>query len=197
MPPIGRLSAILTSTIVTPSADAIAHLHGVAISTAIPVAKAATATATATIQEVLPAAGDVIQAQTQQALDSGWKVIDASKFIHGGQASLPGFSETKSVIAPHLLPGPSDESVTMTEWPQNIFRARMEYVSTMLRAIQKLPYVAFGYVLIEFFFLRSDVDIYKEDLEDDPSGVFAETVSDASVRIAIFFGLAVATYVIA
>jgi hypothetical protein len=179
-----------------PSADAIAHLHGVATATAIPVAKAATTTVTATIQEMLPA-GDAIQAQAKQALDSGWNVIDATKFVHGGEASFPGFSETKSIVAPHLLPGPSDESVTMTEWPQNMFKARIEYVSTILRAIQKLPYVAFGYVLLEFFFLRPDVDIYKEDVEDDPSGVLAETVSDAGVRAAIFFGLAIVTYVIA
>jgi len=195
--PISSLSAVLLSTIVAPSAEAIAQLHGAAIATAIPVAKAATTTATATIQEMLPGAGDAIQAQAQQALDGGWKVIDATKFVHGGQASLPGFSETQSIVAPHLLPGPSDESVTMTEWPQNMFKARIEYASTMLRAFQKLPYVAFGYVLLEFFFLRSDVDIYKEDVEDDPSGVFAETVSDAGVRAAIFFGLAVVTYAVA
>jgi len=201
--PVSILSAILTTSIVAPSPDALAHLHAAATATAIPMAKAATATAipmakaaTTTIQEMTPVAGDAIQTQAQQAMDSGWKVIDATKFVHGGQPSFPGFSETKSIVAPHLLPGPSDEAVTMTDWPQNMFKARMEYVSTIIRAIQKLPYVAFGYVLLEFFFLRSGVDIYKEDVEDDPSGVLAETVSDNGVRVAIFFGLAVFTYII-
>lgn len=195
---VSPLAAVLTSTIITPSADALAHLQGAATATAtaLPVVKAASTTATSTIQEMLPGAGDAIQAQAQQALGSGWKVMDAAKFVHGGQASMPGFSETQSVVAPHLLPGPSDEAVTMTEWPENMFKARMEYASTMLRAIQKLPYVAFAYALLEFFFLRSDVDIYKEDIEDDPSGVLAESVSDASVRFGIFFGLALVTYVI-
>ena len=197
-PSISSLAAVLTSTIITPSADALSHLQGAATATAmtVPVAKAAATTATANIQEMLPGAGDAIQAQAQQALSGGWKVMDATKFVHGGQASMPGFSETQSIVAPHLLPGPSDESVTMTEWPQNMFKARMEYAGTMLRAIQKLPYVAFAYALLEFFFLRSDVDIYKEDVEDDPSGVLVESVSDASVRFAIFFGLALVTYVI-
>lgn len=188
--PISSLSALLTSSIVAPSAEAMVQLQGAASATALPAAKAAS------IQGMLPGAGDAMQAQAQQALDSGWKVMDASKFVHGGQASMPGFSETKSVVAPHLLPGPSDESVTMREWPDNMFAMRMEYVTTMLRAIRKLPYVALGYALLEFFFLRNDVDIYKEDVEDDPAGVFAETVSDASVRFAIFFGLALVTYVI-
>ena len=185
------LSALLASTIVAPSADAIAQLHGAATATVLPI-KAAAASST----ELLPGAGDLVKAQAQQALEGGWKVLDATKFLHGGADSLPGFSETQSIVAPHLLPGPSDESVTLQEWPQNMFKARMEYASTMLKAIQKLPYVAFGYALVEFFFLRNDVDIYKEDVEDDPSGVFAETVSDTSVRFAIFFGLAVVTYVI-
>lgn len=193
-PTISPLAAVLTSTIIAPSADALNHLHATA--TVLPVAKAATTTAAATIQEMLPGAGDAIQAQAQQALSNGYKVMDATKFVHGGQTSMPGFSETQSVVAPHLLPGPSDESVTMTAWPENMFKARIEYAGTMLRAIQKLPYVAFGYALLEFFFLRSDVDIYKEDIEDDPSGVLAETVSDTTVRVAIFFGLALVTYVI-
>eukprot|EP00531_Pseudo-nitzschia_arenysensis_P004785 CAMPEP_0116132304 /NCGR_PEP_ID=MMETSP0329-20121206/9474_1 /TAXON_ID=697910 /ORGANISM="Pseudo-nitzschia arenysensis, Strain B593" /LENGTH=266 /DNA_ID=CAMNT_0003626805 /DNA_START=177 /DNA_END=977 /DNA_ORIENTATION=+ len=189
--PVESLAAILTSTIIAPSADALAHFHGAA-TTAAPMVKPAAAT----IQEMLPSAGDAMQAQAQMALDSGYKVLDATKFVHGGAEKLPGFSETQSIVAPHLLPGPSDEAVTMKEWPQTIFKARMEYASTMLRAIQKLPYVAFAYALLEFFFLRSDVDIYKEDVEDDPSGVLAETVSDTSVRLAIFFGLAIVTYVI-
>mmetsp|Transcript_24789 Transcript_24789/g.58166 ORF Transcript_24789/g.58166 Transcript_24789/m.58166 type:complete len:277 (-) Transcript_24789:273-1103(-) len=197
-PSISSLTAVLTSTIVAPSADALTHLQGAATATAtaLPVVKAAATTTTATIQEMLPGAGDAIRAQAQDALGSGWKVMDAAKFVHGGQASMPGFSETQSIVAPHLLPGPSDEAVTMAEWPQNMFKARMEYAGTMLGAIQKLPYVAFAYALLEFFFLRSDVDIYKEDVEDDPSGVLVESVSDATVRSAIFFGLALVTYVI-
>lgn len=188
---VSTLSALLTTSIVPPSPDALAHLHAATTATtatAVPMVKAATT--------MLPAAGDAIQTQAQQAIDSGFKVMDATKFVHGGQASFPGFSETKSIVAPHLLPGPSDEAVTMTDWPQNMFKARMEYVGTIIRAIQKLPYVAFGYVLLEFFFLRSGVDIYKEDVEEDPSGVLAETVSDNGVRVAIFFGLALFTYII-
>ena len=196
--PAESLTAIVTSSFAipffgpTPNPDAIAWMavHGIS---SVPPENLA---ASPTIQQLAPSAGEAIQAQAQQALNSGYGVLDSTKMLHGGAAKLPGFSETNSIVAPHLLPGPSDEAVTMQEWPQGMFKARMEYATTMLRAIQKLPYVAFGYALIEFFFLRSDVDLYKEDVEEDPSGVLAETVSDTSVRLAIFFGLAVVTYVI-
>lgn len=198
--PAESLTAIVTTSLFpwpfgpTPNPDAVAWqlIHGIS---SIP-PTAANVAASSTIQEIAPSASEAIQAQAQQAYNGGFNVLDATKMLHGGAAKLPGFHETNSVVAPHLLPGPSDEAVTLQEWPQTIFKARMEYATTMLRAIQKLPYVAFGYALIEFFFLRSDVDLYKEDVEEDPSGVLAETFSDTSVRFVIFFGLAVVTYVI-
>ena len=188
--PVSSLTAILTSSVIAPSPEALAQLQQ--LQAAAPAIKSSAAT----IQEMLPSAGDAMQAQAAQALDNGFKVMDATKFIHGGADKMPGFYETKSVVAPHVLPGMIEESVSIKEYPPGMFKFRMEYATTMLRAIQKLPYVAFGYALIEFFFLRNDVDIYKEDVEDDPAGVLAETFSDTTVRVAIFFGLALVTYVV-
>jgi len=195
------LSALLSSTIVAPSADALAQLHGAATTSAIPMVKAATTsaiplvkaastTATAGIQDMLPGAGDAIKSQAQQAANDGWQFLDASKFIHGGQASMPGFSETKSVLAPHVRLGAMEESVTLKEMPDYAFASQLALTGKALRTFLKIPYTVLAYVFIEFFFLRSDVDLYKEDIEDDPSGVFAETVSDTGVRLAIFFLLA-------
>mmetsp|Transcript_25969 Transcript_25969/g.71254 ORF Transcript_25969/g.71254 Transcript_25969/m.71254 type:complete len:253 (+) Transcript_25969:262-1020(+) len=145
---------------------------------------AVTTAATDTIQQMLPSAGEALQGQAQQAFDNGFKVMDATKFVHGGGASLPGFSETNSMLAPHVTPYPQSGTVT-GEYPQFEVGDRLALAYYLLEYVQKLPYVAFAYVLVEFFFLRSGVDLYKEDIEDDPSGVLAETVSDTGVRVGL------------
>lgn len=152
---------------------------------------------TTTIQEMIPSAGEAVQAKAQNAMNNGWKIMEGSKILHGGDASLPGFTETRSLLSPHVFPGPSGESVSTTTDPPYMFRARLNYASTMLDVITKLPYVAFSYALIEFLFLRSNVDIYKEDIEDDPVGVFTESVSDIGVRVGILSVLALITFVLA
>merc|ERR1712232_834797 len=122
--------------------------------------------------------------------------MEGSKILHGGDTSLPGFTETRSLLSPHLIHGPSGESATTITDPLYMFRARLNYASTMLDVITKLPYVAFTYALVEFSFLRSNVDIYKEDIEDDPVGVFTESVSDIGVRVGILFVLTLITFVL-
>eukprot|EP00536_Pseudo-nitzschia_multiseries_P018250 jgi/Psemu1/228282/e_gw1.2303.8.1 len=173
--PISPLSAILTTAI---DFGSIQSIH--------PAATTAATAATETIQQMIPSAGEALQGQAQQALDGGFKVMDASKFVHGGGAKLPGFTETASMLAPHITPYPQSGTVT-GDYPQFELGDRLALAYYLLEYVQKLPYVAFAYVLVEFFFLRSGVDLYKEDIEDDPSGVLAETVSDTGVRVGIFF----------
>lgn len=182
--PISPLAAILTTAI---DFGSIQSIH--------PVVTTAATAATETIQQILPSAGEAMQGQAQEALNSGWKLMDASKFVQGGGPSLPGFTETNSVLAPHVTPYPQSGTVT-GDYPQFELGDRLAYAYYLLEYVQKLPYVAFGYVLLEFFFLRSDVDLYKEDVENDPSGVLAETISDTGVRVGLFLVLSVFIYVI-
>uniref|UniRef100_A0A7S4A9L8 Uncharacterized protein n=1 Tax=Pseudo-nitzschia australis TaxID=44445 RepID=A0A7S4A9L8_9STRA len=183
--PISPLSAILATTV---DFGSIQSIH--------PAATTAATAATETIQQMLPGAGEALQGQVQEALNSGMNVMDASKFAHGGGASLPGFAETNSILAPHVTRYPQSGTITPDNFPQFELGDRLAYAYLLLEYVQKLPYVAFAYVLVEFFFLRSNVDLYKEDIEDDPSGVLAETVSDTGVRVGLFLVLAVITYVI-
>lgn len=112
--------------------------------------------------------------------------LDASKIIHGGDAFLPGQTPTRSLLAPHV------EETVHPDSPEG-FVARMRGAGTILPVIDKLPFVAFYYALVEFFFLRPNVDLYKEEVEDDPAGVTAETVSDIAVRVGILFVIAMVT----
>jgi hypothetical protein len=150
------------------------------------------------LQQLFPNGGEDFTTRSQEAISYGYNIMDGTKIIKGGGAALPGFKEMGSILQPHVIPGPGEESITTPQLVPEpyMFKARLEYVSMLLKVLEKIPYVAFGYALLEFFFLRSNVDIYKEDIEDDPAGVFAETVSDVGVRVGLLFVLAVFIYVI-
>ena len=51
--------------------------------------------------------------------------------------------------------------------------------------------------MVEFFILQPGIDLYKEDIEDNPSGVFAESVVVTGVRLGAFalIGLVTTTVV--
>jgi len=201
--PINSLPTILTSSLdlVGAHADILAAGKSIAPSVEAMTKMGATYSGTsagASLQQIFPNGGEAFQTRSQEAISYGWNIMDGINIVKGGGASLPGFTETRSILAPHVIPGPAEESITtpgLVPEPY-MFKARLSYVSSLLRVIEQLPYVAFAYALVEFFFLRSDVDIYKEDVEDDPAGVLAESVSDVGVRIGIFFILAVITFVI-
>jgi hypothetical protein len=114
------------------------------------------------------------------------KPLDASMIVRGGDATFPGFATTKSILAPHV------EETVRPDSPTS-FVARMKGAGAILPVIDKLPQVAFYYAFVEFFFLRRDVDLFKEEVEDDPTGVAAETVSDIAVRVGILFVIAMVT----
>ncbi|VEU35363.1 unnamed protein product [Pseudo-nitzschia multistriata] len=183
------LSALLATAI---DFGSIQSIHPAATNAA---AAAAKTTTTETIQQLLPSAGEAVQSQAKEALENGYKVMDASGFTRGGGSSLPGFAETNSLLAPHVSPYPMSGTVT-GDYPMFELGDRLALSYWLLEYVQRLPYIAFAYVLVEFFFLRSDVDLYKEDVEDDPSGVLAETVSDTGVRVGLFLVLTLFTYVV-
>jgi len=204
--PISSLPTVLTSSLdlFGAHADILAAGKSIAPSVEAMTKMGATYSGTsagggaASLQQIFPNGGEAFQTRSQEAISYGWNIMDGINIVNGGGASLPGFTETRSILAPHVIPGPGDESITTAGLVPEpyMFKARLSYVSSLLRVIEQLPYVAFAYALLEFFFLRSDVDIYKEDIEDDPAGVFAESVSDVGVRIGIFSMLAVITFVI-
>lgn len=110
--------------------------------------------------------------------------------------TMPGFVETRSLLAPHDEMGMANGGSPELNWKR--FAAGEMYADTLMRVFNKLPYVAFGYAAVEFFVLRpSSKDLYKEDVENDPLGVTTETLSDVGVRVGIFFVLAMLTLVVA
>jgi hypothetical protein len=129
------------------------------------------------VSEMLsPESSETFQQSVTAAVGKGWKVLDGSK-IHGtGVNHLPGFSDTKGIFGTRMIPYEDPET----------FSAEVKWAAGYFSIMDKLPFVAFYYALAEFFVLRPGVDLYKEEIEDDPEGVLADTVSVAIVRVGAF-----------
>jgi len=139
-----------------------------------------------TAQDLLPGASTAIQEQAQAAMKSGWKVLNGNNIIEGGSPAMPGFAPTRTLLPYHMESSPDTPAK---------FGARIMYSNTLLPLFNRLPYVAIWYALLEFFFIRNNLDVYKEEIEDDPEGVTAETLSVVGVRVGIFFILAMLTVI--
>ena len=125
------------------------------------------------VSDMLPEASETLQQSVTAAMAKGWKVLDASKIHGSGVNHLPGFSDTNGIFGTRQVPYDDAKS----------FTAEVKWAAGYFRILDKLPFVAFYYALAEFFILRPGVDLYKEEIEDDPEGVFADTVSVAMVRM--------------
>ena len=137
---------------------------------------------------VLPAdvAAD-FKGAVQQAIDNGIPVLDTSKFQKGGATHLPGFQETR-----HILPAHNNDLLRAQDDP-DVFRYQVGWAAQFLKAFDMLPRVAFAYALLEFAVLRKNIDLYKEDIEDDPTGVMAETIVVVGVRLVAFILIGIVT----
>ena len=61
----------------------------------------------------------------------------------------------------------------------------------------KLPLAALAYVLVEFFFLRSGVDMYKSEIESESAtALWADTLATTFVRLVAMSVIAIATLTI-
>lgn len=123
------------------------------------------------------------------AMDKGWKLLNNANVMNGGQPSLPGFSETHGILPTHSLNVPPETPAS--------FAAEVQWAANYFDVMDKLPFAAFWYCMVEFFILRPGIDFYKEDIEADPTGVLADTVAVAGVRmiaIAIISFLTVVVY---
>jgi hypothetical protein len=96
---------------------------------------------------------------------------------------LPGFQPTQGILSAH------DGRVPPEDSPE-AFGNMVEWSANFLRVVDKLPYVAISYGLIDFFILRPNLDWYKEDVEEMPGRVMADTVRATAVRMGVFAVLA-------
>ena len=119
-----------------------------------------------------------LQKSLQTAISNGWKIMDGSTIKETGADVLPGFAQVRGV-----LPGPV---AGIPEDSPESFAAQVEYAARFVNVIDKLPYAAFWYALVEFFLIRPNVDLYKEEVQDDPEGVLAESVVVFGVRFVVF-----------
>jgi hypothetical protein len=168
------LSTMLSTTNLQPSAKAFADMG-------ITQAKAAS--------DFAPDTSPAFQQTVSSVMDKGWKVLNNANIMNGGAPSLPGFSETHGILPTHSLNVPAETPAS--------FAAEVQWAANYFDVMDKLPYAAFWYCMVEFFILRPGIDFYKEDIEADPTGVLADTVAVAGVRviaIAIISFLTVAFY---
>jgi hypothetical protein len=128
-----------------------------------------------TVSDMIPDASPSFQQSVTNAMDKGWKVLDNTKLMNGGAHSLPGFSETHGILPTHSLNVPAETPAT--------FAAEVQWAANYFNVMDKLPFAAFWYCMFEFFILRPGIEFYKEDIEADPVGVAADTLSVATVRI--------------
>jgi hypothetical protein len=139
---------------------------------------------TMTVQDIDPS----LTSKVETAIKRGYKILDGRKIVQGKDvALLPGFAQTQSILAP--------QSNDQDSPSQFLFRIKLSEALGPL--FDKLPFVAFYYVLVEFFILRPNTkDLYGEDIEEDPMGVAVETISDLGVRLGIFAILSLLVYFI-
>ena len=124
----------------------------------------------------------------------GEKITNDHKFIIDStrihvEDVLPGFTPTGGILSPHIVPfdqQPPPPSVVS-------FVASIDWASKFINVIDKLPIAVLVYVLIEFFLLRPNINTYKEDIEENPSGIFADTFAVSTVRVSMFCIVAIAT----
>lgn len=118
----------------------------------------------------------------QAAAAKGWKLLDSTRTQV--ETILPGFAPTRGILPYHdRIPDETDES----------FAAQVDWAARYLNVIDKIPYAAFAYGLVEFFLLRPNLDLYKEDIEAEPTRTVMDTVTVTGVRVGVFAVIALVT----
>lgn len=124
------------------------------------------------VQEMIPDTSEGFQNAVKEVLMKGKKVLDINDLTIRGGDPLPGFEVTKGILPTRTPPPESLQS----------FASEVKWSAGYFNVMDKLPYVAFWYAMVEFFILRPNVDLYKEDIEADPVGVSIDTISVTAVR---------------
>ena len=147
---------------------------------------AITSGAAAAGQQQQGGGGGALAEEVRAAASNGWKVIDGSGIK--AENVLPGFAETGGILPRHSAGVPDETPETLA--------AQVEWSAKFLNVVDRLPYVAFLYATVEFFFLRPNLDLYKEDIEDEPSKAAIETAVVTGVRLIAFAVISLFTLII-
>lgn len=128
--------------------------------------------------------GDLtLPSDVKAAIAKGWTVLDGSHMKP--EDVLPGFAKTGGILPQHNPRIVPDSPET--------FAAQVEWSARFLNVVDKLPYMALAYGLVDFFLLKPNLDLYKEDVEEEPSAIFMETASATAFRMGVFAVIAVVT----
>mmetsp|Transcript_26158 Transcript_26158/g.72147 ORF Transcript_26158/g.72147 Transcript_26158/m.72147 type:complete len:256 (-) Transcript_26158:169-936(-) len=129
---------------------------------------------------------DALPQLAQQYLDKGWKIVDNSLLTP--EKDLPGMTTTGG----HILP--ARKTLPLRTDTVDVVTAQVEWAASYMNVALKLPLAAFFYVLVEFFFLRSNVDMYKEDIEQESqTALWADTLATIFVRMIAMSVVAILT----
>lgn len=122
--------------------------------------------------------------EARMFLKQGVQILDGTA-LHAERV-LPGFTPTGSLLSPHSVS--SYDASTPAVWA-----ATVEWAADFANIIEMLPIAAFVYALVEFFFLRPNLDLYKEDVEVDSTRALTDAVAVTGVRVAMFCVVAIVT----
>ncbi|KAL7562180.1 hypothetical protein ACA910_017729 [Epithemia clementina (nom. ined.)] len=108
----------------------------------------------------------------QDMIAKGYTVIDASTVKY--QQKVPGI-----VLPSRIFLGrptaPNDYLAT--------FLAKAEWASNFVNVFDKLALASFVYCLVEFFYLRPNIDLYKAEIEEEsPASLWADVLATFTVR---------------
>jgi hypothetical protein len=130
-------------------------------------------------------AGKSIAPSAKALADMGIAPPDVDSAAIHAQMLLPGFSPTRGILPTHVMGLPAETPET--------FAAQVEWSTRFLNVIDHIPTIVIAYALVEFFLLRPNLDLYQEDIREQPTQIMAETVAVTGVRLGVFFVIAILT----
>jgi hypothetical protein len=128
-------------------------------------------------------AGKSIAPSAKALADLGIADVDGAA-IHA-QTLLPGFSPTRGILPTHVMGLPAETPET--------FAAQVEWSARFLNVVDQIPTIVIAYALVEFFLLRPNLDLYLEDIRQQPTRIAAGTVAVTGVRLGVFFVIGILT----
>jgi hypothetical protein len=134
------------------------------------------------LREIVDTATDTWSEEARALLQQGVPILDGTA-LHA-QRVWPGFTPTGSLLSPHSVYDGSTPAV---------WAATVEWAADWANVVEQLPRAALVYVLVEFFLLRPNLDVYKEDVENDPTRAVTDAVVVTGVRVAMFCVVALVT----
>ena len=121
----------------------------------------------------------------EYAKSKGVSIIDPREVTQVNEF-LPGFTKTGHVL-PELKIYPVSEKGIKLELAQTIGYQRV---------FNELPRVAAIAAFVDFFLISPGLDAYKEEIDDDPEGAIAGTITEFGVRTAVLAIVAALTLAI-